>query len=198
MGKEADITVHVNAQAYAVKALLETHELILRHGVRKTIPFAEITDLADIDGRLEFRHGGDAYALHLPAGQAAKWLDKIMTPPPSLAHKLGIDAGHKALVHGDLHGHGLRDALAHAVTTDPQKAAVAVAIAHSLDELRLALADLTLRLPQAPIWIVYPKGARSPLPEGEVRGHMRGLGFVDTKTCAVSEKLTALRFSRKK
>ena len=194
MGLEANSTVTVGDETFAVKALLESRELILRGDFRKIFAIAEIT-AAFIEGdMLVFRHADQSYVLPLPAGQADRWLKKLTTPPPSLAAKLGIDAGHPAFVTGVVNDPALMDALAGATTESPCSAAFGVIVA----ETPAALAEaLKAAQPDRPLWIIYPKGAKSPLPEATVRTHMHGAGYVDTKTSAVSERLTALRFHRK-
>ena len=47
-----------------------------------------------------------------------------------------------------------------------------------------------------PIWIVHGKGPRAPFGEGPVRRLMREAGYRDTKVSAVSDDLSATRYSR--
>jgi len=198
MGLEAPVELSVEGQTVAVKALLESHDLILRGAVRKTLPIADIVEPHTAGDQLAFEHEGTAYTLTLPAGQAGKWLKKLTTAPPTLAEKLGIDATHKALVWGYVDDAALNEALLGAVTSDYVEATQAIAIAHTPDELGNALGELTQTMSHAPIWIVYPKGARSSLPESAVRTHLSAIGYVDTKVSSVSDRLTAARFSPRK
>ncbi|HVZ30582.1 MAG TPA: hypothetical protein VG839_09325 [Asticcacaulis sp.] len=196
MGLKAESQLTTNSQTVHVKALLESHELILRGAVKKTLPINELSDPRAVNGQLLFEHGGRPYALTLPDGQAAKWLKKLTTEPPSLARKLGVDGAHKAFVRGPTDDPALAEALQGATTDDPHQAVLAIAVATSPEGLSASLAKVINILPAAPLWIVYPKGAKSPLPESAVRSHLRALGFADTKACAVSETLTATRFHR--
>ncbi len=198
MGLEAESEVRVGRESHHAHALLESRELILRGGFRKTLLIAELKDLRVVNHELLFEHSGLPYVLALPDGQAVKWLERLTTAPPSLAQKLGVDAGHKALVWGHVEDAVLNEALFNAVTTDPTQAALSIAVTRTPPELNAALAEVTQRLPHAPIWIIYPKGAKSSLPESAVRTHMRALNFVDSKSCAVSDSLTATRFSLRK
>ena len=198
MGLEAESEVRVGNESHHAHVLLESRDLILRGAFRKTLPIAELKDLRVVNHELLFEHGGLPYALALPDGQAAKWLEKLTTAPPSLAQKLGVDAGHKALVWGHVEDAALNEALLNAVTTDPAQAVLSIAVARKPAELNAALAEVTQRLPQAPIWIIHPKGATSGLPESAVRPHMRALNVIDSKSCAVSDTLTATRFSLRK
>lgn len=197
MGMEAESELRVGHEHHHVHAVLESRELTFRGPFKKTLPIAELKDPRVVDHELLFEHGGQPYALALPEGQAAKWLGKLTSEPPSLAQKLGLDAGHKALVWGHING-PLNDALINAVTTDPAHAVLSITVALTPAELNAGLAEVIQRLPHAPVWIVYPKGATSNLPESAVRTHMRALNYVDSKSCAVSDTLTATRFSLRK
>ena len=198
MGLEAESELTTAGQTVHVKALLESHDLILRGAVKKTLPVRELSDPRSLNDQLVFEHGGQSYALGLPPGQADKWLKKLTTEPPSLAAKLGIDAAHKAFVKGSLDDVALQSALTGATTDDPHAAALGIAVVYQPDDLSNALAELMQTLSATPIWIVFPKGVRSSLPESAVRTHMHALGFVDTKSCAVSDVLTAIRFNKRK
>ncbi len=198
MGLEAESELVSAGETIHVKALLESGALILRGAVKKTLPIHELSDPRAVGDQLLFEHHGTPYALTLPAGQAVKWLKKLTEAPPSLAGKLGIDAAHKALVWGESDDAALKAALAGATTTTAAEAALSVAIVSDPDSLAEALNILLHALPHAPVWIVYPKGAKSTLPETTVRSHLHALGFVDTKVSAVSERLTAARYNRAK
>ncbi len=189
MGMEAEGELTTGGRSVHVKALLESRELIFRGAVKQTLPIAELTDPRAVANDLLFEHGGTAYALTLPTGVAAKWQKKLTTAPPTLAKKLGIDATHPARVWGKADDADL-DAALHNITED--KTAQSVIIARTPDELSQGLAALA---PTAAMWIIYPKGAKSPLPESSVRSHMRALGWKDTKVSSVSNTLTATRFS---
>ncbi|MEI9904192.1 MAG: hypothetical protein WDN06_09540 [Asticcacaulis sp.] len=195
MGLEAEAELVLAGQSVHVRALLESHELILRGAIKKTFRFSDIANPQAINGQLVFETGGEPYALTLPDGQAEKWLKKLTTEPPSLAQKLGIDAAHKALVYGVTDDPAVAQALKGVTTFDKAEAAIAIAIALTPPELAAAIDALIHALPHAPLWVIYPKGAKSALPESEVRSHMKVLGYSDTKVAAVSEKLTATRFS---
>lgn len=198
MGLEAESELINAGETVHVKALLESHALILRGAVKKTLPVHEISDPRAVGNQLLFEHKGTPYALRLPEGQAAKWLKKLTTEPPSLAARLGVDAAHKALVWGHTDDPAMNAALAGATTDKPIEAAMSLAVVSDPDALAQALNTLLHALPHAPIWIVYPKGAKSTLPESTVRNHLRSLAWVDTKACAVSDRLTATRYSRAK
>jgi hypothetical protein len=48
------------------------------------------------------------------------------------------------------------------------------------------------------IWIIHGKGRETAFGEARVRQGMRSGGFVDSKVAAVSQGLTANRYSKKK
>ena len=52
--------------------------------------------------------------------------------------------------------------------------------------------------PNLPIWMIYPKGKAAQPSDAEIRSHLRGMGLIDTKSCAVSAQLTATRYIRRK
>ncbi|EGF93059.1 hypothetical protein ABI_14980 [Asticcacaulis biprosthecium C19] len=198
MGLEADSVLITADGQVAVKALLETHELILRGGFRKTFARKDILHPRGQDDRVLFEYGGGTWTLALPPGKADTWVKKLTTPLPTLAAKLGVDAAHRVLVRGDISDPALAEALDGAVTVEPAQAAQGVIVALSEDDLTTALSELTALLPAAALWIIYPKGSKSALPEAVVRQHLHGVGYVDTKTSGVSDVLTALRFSKRK
>jgi hypothetical protein len=43
-------------------------------------------------------------------------------------------------------------------------------------------------------WAVYPKGTGVAFGDSEIRSLLRALGFRDSKSCSVSERLTATRY----
>ncbi|ESQ90088.1 hypothetical protein ABAC460_09985 [Asticcacaulis sp. AC460] len=198
MGLEADSVLLTADGQVAVKALLETHELILRGAFRKTFARKDILHPRVEGDRLLFEHGGETWTLSLPPGKVGAWVKKLTTPLPTLAAKLGVDAAHKVLVRGDISDPALAEALSDAIAIEPAQAVQGVIVADGEDALTTGLGDVIALLPAAPLWIVYPKGARSPLPEATVRRHLHARGYVDTKTSGVSGTLTALRFSKRK
>jgi len=192
VGLEAESDIETGGKTYRVKALLESRELIVRGALRRTFAFAAVSGVTVHDGALHFVHDDVDYVLHLPQGRADTWASKLTTPPPSLAAKLGIGPQTPAFVIGTTSDDALDAALTGATTADRNVAAMTVVVAETPD----ALPDPDV-LPALPVWIIYPKGARSSLPESAIRTHMRGKGWTDTKTSAVSDRLTALRFHKR-
>ena len=81
-------------------------------------------------------------------------------------------------------------------TPTPQQAALFIAVTR--DEAQLATALKTYGKAQAPLWLINVKGPKSALGENTIREKLRALGFMDTKTCAVSVKLSGTRYNRGK
>src|SRR5258706_10841366 len=101
MGREAIVNAIVDGRRTKGKALLEEAEVILRGDVRARVPFAEIEDLAVSGDTLELKWSGGTLALELGAVAAGKWLERIKNPP-SRAKKLGLKAGLRVALVGEL------------------------------------------------------------------------------------------------
>ena len=74
-----------------------------------------------------------------------------------------------------------------------------VLVAEVLDAA--ALLRLVAALPQLagrPVWCVNAKGARPVLPEARIRAALRGAGWIDSKTTAVSAAVSATRYGLRK
>jgi hypothetical protein len=194
MGREAICTCHWGGESAEVKALLETHELILRGDLKKKVPIPELKDVRADGGDLVFKVGRESVVLTLGEKDAASWAKKIKIPPPTLKDKLGLKDGAKALVLGAVKDAALKEALKGASTKTPDKAAMAVAIVESEKDLAAAIRACPKA---APIWIVHRKGKAARFGEAPVRATMRAKGFMDTKVSAVSEAFSATRYSRK-
>jgi hypothetical protein len=117
MGLEAKCHCRWSGGSGEVKALLETHELILRGDVKRRFPITEISDLRTSGGDLHFRHSTDELVLELGVDQALRWAKKIATPPPSLAKKLGVTSTSKVMLIGPLRDGVLQEALKDAIAT---------------------------------------------------------------------------------
>ena len=193
MGKEADIRAEVNDASGEVRALLERDELILRGDIRRRFPRAALENVVVADGVLSFNGAGQQVRLHL--GDAAQtWHTAITTPPPSLRAKLGLDRGAKALLYGDCDDPELAAALDGALTDDGAQAAMLVACITGPEDLAASEA-LQTRNPKLPIWAIYPKGRNVTFGDSAIRDTLRAHGFRDTKSCAVSSRLTATRYN---
>jgi hypothetical protein len=197
MGREARCHARWPGGEGEVKALLETHEVILRGDLRRTLPLGDIA--AHVEGEaLVLRAGGEEIALDLGAQTAASWARKIQALPASLADKLGVGPQCRALVCGEIEDAQLEEALRTALAPSPGEAHLTVAVVQSEADLAAALACHAQLPDDAPIWLVNLKGKASPYGEAAVRTAMRAAGYIDTKTASVSDSLAGTRYSRRR
>ena len=193
MGREAAGFVRYLGAEGAATMLLENHEIILRGAVRARIPRADL---------VAFGAAGDDLVLTTPQGdlvarlgavKVSAWVKALAKPLPSLRDKLGLGAGRLAFVATPIDDDALIAALDGHQSTLPDQAALAVAQVVSAAELNgsLALAG------GLPLWCVTVKGKASPFSDAQARAILRPMGFVDTKSCAVSQTLTATRWQKR-
>jgi hypothetical protein len=155
---------------------------------------------ASADGEwLKLPVPGGEVALQLGAKEAASWARKIAAPPPRLADKLGVGPNARVLVIGEVEDPILEEALAPALAPSAAIAHLSLAVVERPADLERALAvHAEQMLPDAPIWIVNVKGQASRFGENAIRGDMRALGYVDSKTASVSATLAATRYAKRK
>jgi len=198
MGREATCKCQWSGTTADVKALLETNEIILRGGIRKRVLFGEIKSIKVQAGKLTFTMQGETVSLSLGEATAAKWAAAIKSPP-TLAHKLGITTSTTVHLIGKADDEALATALAEAGKTSPRKGDLIIARVDTPESLHAALLQSSAALlAGTPIWIVYPKGPGHKINESLVRSTLLANNLVDTKVAAVSPRLTALRFTRRK
>jgi len=195
MGREAACQAQVGAETAAVKALLESHALILRGALRRRWDLADLQQLQVAGEMLQFQAPGEAVRLQLGAAEAGRWLLKIQAPPPSLAARLGVGPAAPVWLHGTADDAALAQALADATTTDPAAARQMLAVVRSAEALADAL-HVHAGLPCPQLWLVHPKGRGATLGDAQIRQTLRGLGYADSKATAVSDTLTATRWRR--
>jgi hypothetical protein len=198
MGREARCRCRFDGGEGEVKALLETHELILRGDLRRKFLIGALADVRAEGEDLLFTAAADHIALALGASVAARWAKAIATPPPTLTRKLGIGPKTRVLVVGGIDDPELRTATEAATTNRPAEATFALSqVSDERDLDRAVRQHARLADAKAPLWIVYAKGPASKYGETAVRAAMRARGFVDTKVASVSQRLTAARYSRR-
>lgn len=201
MGREVTCLCQWGTESAECKVLLETQDLIVRQTsrgpLRHQVPLTSLAEVKVQDGQLQFKAGPDLVKLDLGKSTAQSWAKKLVTPPPSLASKLGISNGTKLLLLGTTESDELEIALSQAETASSKTPNMILINADSQSALERALQRATAFTPQPPIWIVYPKGSKSNLPESVVRSTLRSQGFIDVKVASVSSTQTALRFIRK-
>jgi hypothetical protein len=191
MGREATCHCKWGAEEADCKVLLETGELILRLGMRRRVPWAEMSAVSARDSKLRFKVGPDLVELNLGPEVAQRWAKVISSPLPTLAHKLGISNTTKLSVVGNVKSEGLKAAIAEGSLVKEKDADLTLICVNSQLELDRYLVGKTY---SKPLWIIYPKGSTSGVKESAVRTLLRSQGLIDTKVASVSASLTALRF----
>jgi hypothetical protein len=192
MGREAQATVSFRGERASAKVLLEGAELVLRGGIKARFARDALVQVAASSDGLSLIAGGEALHIALPEAEAARWAKAILTPPPSLASKLGIGADKPALVLGNVADSALAEALKGATAVDVSSACAIVAPIENQADLDAALAKANAT--RLPLWCVYPKGKAANPGDSAIRTALRGAGMMDNKTSAVSARLTATRY----
>ena len=199
MGREATCTCNWAGADAVVKALIEPPDLILRGGIRRRLPLAELRNVRADGELLRFDFAGEVISIALGNAIAARWAQAITTPPPSLAKKLGISPQTTVRVLGAIDDGALHDALEAAHSIANSNADLLIARVDTPAELARALKSAAKELATGkPIWFVYPKGRDHALSEADVRAAGLAAGLVDTKVAAVSQRLTGLRFVKRR
>ena len=200
MGREAECACDWNGTSVRVKALVEPPELILRGGLKHRIPFTAIENVRADDNLLRFEARGVRVSLDLGSALASKWVQYLTAPPPSLAKKLGITSETVVRMVGKVDDESLMEALAIARSSAGSGPGdLILARVNTPQDLARALTVTADQLDRGvPIWFIYPKGKGHPLTENDVRFTALATGIVDNKVAAVSAKLTALRFVKRR
>ncbi|MEJ6403958.1 hypothetical protein [Yoonia sp. 2307UL14-13] len=172
---------------------LDSAALTLRGDIRATIARSDMRDVAlTDDGVLVATPNGDLLMEFSPDA-SARWRKALLKTPPTLAEKLGVSEDSPAYVQGVLDDAALKAALINNLVSTPEDAGILVAIILEDRDLDNAAA-LAQSYPAKHIWLVYRKGKAAVIGDTVIRSHMRGLGFIDSKTSAVSDQLTATRY----
>jgi hypothetical protein len=179
-----------------VKAVLEAHELVLRGEIKRRFPLADISDLCTIGDELRFKNSAGEFTLELGANRARRWAEKIATPPPSLAKKLGVAPTSKIMLIGPIDDIALQEALKDGIAVQKEEPRSSLAVVRDEPTLIRALGVHESLAAGTPIWIVHQKGQKASFGEGPVRSFMRGAGYRDNKVSAVSDTLSATRYTR--
>lgn len=196
MGREARCLCRWGADLIEVKALLESHEIILRGNLKRRIPISELQQVRTEGADLCFQVGVEEISLTLGADEAARWMRKITTPLPTLKEKMGIGPACKAFVIGDLTEASVLEAPDGAEAATAAEAGLSIAVVENEADLNSAIMEHAALLDGSRIWLVYRKGRSATFGESSIRQIMRAQGFIDTKITAVSTEFTATSYSR--
>jgi hypothetical protein len=194
MGREAEATVQWRGETGLSRILLEPTEIILRGDLRGRIARTVLTGFTVEGNDLRIATPDGPLVLTLGAKTAASWATALSKAPPTLAQKLGIGPDARVYANGRIDSIELANALTGALTRSCKNATILLAILATADSIQTALA-LAHAHPALPIWCVYGKGTGTPVSDAQVRAAFRADGFIDTKSCAVSGRLTATRYA---
>ncbi len=192
MGSEASCRLQVGDRTSEGKALLEADELIFRGDFRLRIALKSIKRVEVEGGTLVIATGDGTLARFEIGKIAARWAEKIQSPP-SLLDKLGINAESDVALVGSFEDAFVSQVAARARSADARRPTIAFLAASSRGQLaRIATQRRRLR-DDAALWIVYPKG-HAEIREADVIAAGRAAGLKDVKVARFSETHTALKF----
>lgn len=193
MGRQSDTVAIWRGERHAVRLHLDSMALELSGGLKLRIARGEIGETRLQGNRILLSVGDEPLEIELEPAEAARWDAALRKQPPTLAQKLGVSANKPAFLIGETEDATLLAALAGASAPDAE-AAILVALVNSEGDLAPACAHARGR----PIWIVTGKGRHATVRETDLRAELRALGFADSKSCAVSDRLTATRYAERK
>jgi hypothetical protein len=196
MGAEATCTVRFNGKTASGKARLESDVLQFRSpGLKLSIPFKEMKNVAARGGRLSLMGPDGAVSLDLGA-DAARWAGKILHPPSRL-EKLGVKLDWRASILGVDDNDFVRELQDHVAYVSVGRAvkncdaiffgATKAAQLERLEKLKSSLK------PNGAVWVVRPKG-RPEITEAAVMAAGKAAGLVDVKVVSFSPTHTAEKF----
>lgn len=196
MGRDAVATCHWRGEIAEVKLHLDGKSLNLRGNIRADLPRANITEIHQISEGVTLVVAGEPLLIEFNTIDAKRWVAALRKAPPTLALKLGVSTKQLAFVRGNVADADLLTALAGATSDDIALAGQILAII-TTDRDLTETAALAERHPEKHLWMVYPKGAGVLVGDTAIRTYMRGNGFIDSKSCAVSDRLTATRYRKR-
>lgn len=192
MGREAFVEAAYAGRSGKARALLEAEGIILRRPLGLTIARGAIRALAVDGGDLVGQAEQGPFRLGLGAGEALKWKAMLEKPLPTLAEKMGLSPGLAVWTFGALDAAELGEALAGVERAEPDLAAQGIARVDGPEAMEVVAA-----LAPSPVWIIHGKGKTTAFGDTAVRAAMRAGGWIDVKSCAVSETLSATRYRRR-
>jgi hypothetical protein len=197
MGREAEGHCRWNGKEGWTKAFLESSELILRAEIKARLPRPSLSDWRVDGDTLVLRADGGLLEIDLGAAEAARWVAALSRPLPSLAQKFGLAADTRGFVIGHQDLPELTQALDGTQAATLDSASMLIAILRSASDLSGALATAR-RYVALPVWFVHQKGKSAAVTDTQIRATMRGAGYMDIKTSAVTADWTASKYAAKR
>jgi hypothetical protein len=199
MGHELVCNIRTGGKTASAKALLETHEIIVRGELRLKIPLASLKSVSARDGELHLKWPESSAVFEL-GEHAEKWAYKILHPR-STADKLGIKPGLIISATSIRDSNFVDELLAAAKKFSDSKALQDSDLIFVGAETMAGLARIAKLADSlagaGALWIVYPKGKQE-IKEQHVLDAGRQAGLVDVKVVSFSATHTALKFVRPK
>jgi hypothetical protein len=196
MGAEAACTVVFKGRTVEGTARLETSVLQFRGGgVRLSIAFHDMLNVCARDGALHVTSADGTASFQLGAA-AAKWVEKILHPPPRL-QKIGVKPTWRASVVGVEDLEFLKEleeavALLSIGRVLKDSDAIFFGARKEAELARLEKLKASLKRDGA-LWIIRPKG-RPEISERAVMQAGKAAGLVDVKVVSLSPIYTAEKF----
>ena len=173
----------------------EPPRLLFRGGQRRVFEGEALAGLKADGGDLLLADGS---RFSLGPDQAARWAAAILNPPGRL-DKLGVKAGQRIGVVNLIDpAFDVELAVRQAPIADHTRLDILFYGADSVAELARVPALIPMLAERGALWIVSRKGKAAGVKDTDVFAAARPAGLTDTKVCAFSDTLTALRFVRKK
>jgi hypothetical protein len=194
MGRELTALTRWRGVQAEAKVLLESTELILRGAHKARLSRAALANWRAADDGLHLMADGEPLYIAMSQLDANRWIKALGTPPPSLAVKLGVGPDRPVRLIGRAGDVALAEALTGACS---DQAAQLLAVIEDPAGLSQAL-TAAYAAPDLPIWCVYPKGKAADPGDAAIRSAFRAAGWTDSKSCAVSDRLTAMRYMIKR
>lgn len=196
MGREAEGALRYLGVEGAGRILVESGALILRGEVRARVARAGISGARVEGDDLVIDTGRGPLVATVGAVVARHLCATLLRPVPTLLEKLGAAGTVRVGCLWPVTDAVLAEALAGVLAPEAE---AAILVAEVLDEA--ALARLMAALPglgRRHVWCVNAKGPRPALPEARIRAGMRAAGWIDSKTTAVSDAVSATRYGLRK
>jgi len=193
LGREDVAVCHWQGEVAEVRLHLDGKALTLRGEMRASIARMAMQEVALCDEGVRVSTAQGDLLMEFAPVEAGRWQKALLKKPPTLAEKLGVSGDAPGYVLGRFDDQPLSDALSGAVVDDVDQAALIIAIVLEEPDLKAA-ADLAQAHAAKHVWMIYRKGKAAVVGDAAIRAHMRGAGFVDSKSSAVSDQFTATRY----